>query len=177
MRRAAVAICSGAAVAAALATVDAGASAPTPTLTASRTLVTYGKSVTLSGHAGSAGKVTLEANPFPFRHGFHTIATAQVSSSGDYTFVARPSHANRYRVLVTHNRQTMRSPGISVYVEDRVLLLTCNLCTTANSAGSHTLTVNYVAETPPGKVGVRGPVYFYYGLVEGTQPSAEHRPG
>jgi hypothetical protein len=165
-------ICSSAAVAAALAAGTAGASGPAPTQTASRTLITYGKSVTLTGHVSGAGTVMLQANPFPFHGGFRTIATRHAGPGGDYSFEARPSHANRYRVVFLRGATVRRSAAMSVYVDDRVLALSCDLCMSANTSGPHTLTVHYEALAPPGKVAVRGPVYFYYGLLDGTSPPA-----
>lgn len=147
-----------------------GASATASKLQAAPTLVAYGKSVTLSGHVTPAARVVLEADAFPFTRGYRKIASKRASAAGDYSFGARPSHATHYRVLITHHGNTVMSAAISVYVDDRVLVLTCNLCNISNASGSHTLTVDYSAKAPPGDVGVRGPVYFYYGLVEGTSP-------
>jgi hypothetical protein len=157
------------AAAAAVATA-AGASATAPKLQASPTVIAYGKSVSLSGRATPAATVVLEAEPFPFTRGDPRIAAQRASAAGADHIGARPSHATHYRVLITHDGNSVMSAAISVYVDDRVLMLSCALCTISNASGSHTLTVDYSAKAPPGEVGVRGPVYFYYGLVEGTSP-------
>lgn len=152
---------------------SAAAGAQAPTLHPSLTLVEYGRPVTLSGHAPPGVTVVLEANRFPFRAGYHSVSSARANSAGDYSLSARPSHATRYRALVGGGAQRLRSAAVSVYVEDRVSVLSCSLCTGTNAPGSHTLMVKYSAQAPPGKIAVRGPVYFYYGLVDGSNPPSK----
>jgi hypothetical protein len=171
MTRSARALAIGPAVTAlaALVATSAGASA-TKTLQASHTLLPYGTPVTLGGHVAARAKVQLEADAFPFRNGYRLVGAKRAGADGSYTFTARPSHATHYRVRVTHAGKTKVSRAISVYVDERVEELLCNLCNVAYAPGAHTLTVQYSAEAPPGKVGVFGPVYFYYGQADGSSP-------
>jgi hypothetical protein len=152
------------------ATAGATSTGAAPKLEATPTLVAYGKPVTLSGRATPAAKVLLEAEVFPFTHSYRKLASKRVSAAGTYSFSARPSHATHYRVVVSHDGNIVTSAPISVYVDDRVLKLSCNLCSVGAAPGSHTLTVYYSGKAPPGDVAVRGPVYFYYGVVEGATP-------
>jgi hypothetical protein len=162
--------CAAAAAIVSAAAASAGASGTRPTLHSDRSLIQYGERVTLAGHAAAGARVTLQADPFPFRGEFRAISSARAGADGDYSLTARPSHATRYRVLGARGG---RSAPVSVYVDDRVERLSCNLCAGANSPGLHTLSLSYTAEAPPGRVAVRGPVYFYFGLVSGAAPPAK----
>jgi hypothetical protein len=130
--------------------------------------VTYSHSITLSGRetAGSR-RVELQSNPFPFTHGFHTIVEVATGRSGKYAFVVTPTHATRYRVRIGTRGAT--SPPLTVYVLDREVVNSCNLCTAFAGPGTHTLKVREVFSPPPGTIAVKSPGYFYYGQVNGTR--------
>jgi hypothetical protein len=141
-----------------------------PSLRASRSLVQYGKSVTLRGHAAPGALVALEWSPFPFRRGYGKLSTTHANLSGEFSFGVRPSHAVHYRAAFTAGGRTLKSAAISVYVNEKVLTLSCNLCTISDTPGPHTLTVQYSAQLPPGRFAASGPVYLYFGLLSGTTP-------
>jgi hypothetical protein len=165
-----------AAVAVAAVTAAGAAGASSPTLIASKHVaglptVTLGKSINLSGHESEAGSQSfaLQAATFPFTSGFHTVASG--TTTGSYSVAVKPTHATRYRVIVGGST----SPTVTVYVLDRTLSSSCNLCRPANSPGTHTLILKAKLQTPPGLVAVKGPVYFYYALNNSSvPPSAMH---
>ncbi len=64
--------------------------------------------------------------------------------------------------MVIANGPTSR--GLTVYVLDRRLSMSCNLCLNSNTFGSHTLVVTARFRRPPGPTGNKGPVYLYYTL-------------
>jgi len=61
------------------------------------------------------------------------------------------------------------SRALTVYVIWQTLSDTCNLCMGSNSPGTHTLIINGRFRAPPGPVAVSGPVYFYYGQINGSR--------
>lgn len=131
--------------------------------------VVYGSSVRLSGHENLAGSrtFTVQAEAWPFKSGFTTITSGK--TSGDYSVVVTPSHATRYRVLIANGPTT---PVVTVYVLDKRLNLSCNLCHNSNTPGSHTLTISGRFRRPPGPAGNQGPVYLYYALnASGVTPT------
>jgi hypothetical protein len=92
------------------------------------------------------------------------------SGSGKYAFVVTPTHATRYRVRIGTRGAT--SAVLTVYVIEKELVNSCNLCTTFAGPGRHSLKVREVLQPPPGPIGVKGPGYFYYAQVSGTRPPA-----
>lgn len=141
----------------------AASGASSPSLSASKHVaglpaITYGRSITLSGHESLAGSksYTLESNPWPFKGGFHAIAHGK--TTGSYSFRVKPSHATRYRIHVGGTT----SPVLTVYVLERPLRQHCNLCSFNNAPGTHELKVSAVVQAPPGPLAQHGPVYFYY---------------
>jgi len=148
------------------------ASSNPPTLIASQHVaglpaVVYTTSIVLSGRASlGATTVELQANPFPFKQGFHTIATAHTGSNGKYRFKVSPGHATRYQVRLGAGGPSSRV--LTVYVLEKTIADFCNLCTNSNGAGPHTLDVRHVLVAPPGPLAQKGPAYFYYQLVTGT---------
>jgi hypothetical protein len=149
----------------AVAGTSAAAGGPSATLSANKHMdglpaVVYGSSITLSGQVSLSGSSSyaVQAEAWPFTGGFTTITSGK--TTGSYSFVVSPSHATRYRV-VTANGPT--SPVLTVYVVDRELSFSCNLCNNSNGAGAHTLTVKERFRRPPGPV-APGHAYFYYAL-------------
>ena len=149
------------------ATVAAVAAGRAPTLSASShtaglPAVAYGESIRLSGHESHARRTTvlLQADPFPFGAGFRTVA--REPAHGDYAFTVTPRRAIQYRVVVK-GPGAATSRTLTVYVHARVVRASCNLCTNSNSSGAHRLVIK--AALTPGGV---GPVYFYYGQVNGS---------
>lgn len=150
--------------------VGSAGAASRPRLKASKHIaglaaVTYGGAMTLSGADALSGThpYTLQAEPWPFTGGFHTVANG--STSGSYSFSLRPSHATRYRISVGGQNSYV----LTVYVLERSVSQSCNLCNHGNVAnpknvpGTHTLIVKGSYVAPPGPRST-GPAYFYYGL-------------
>ena len=79
------------------------------TLNAFPPVVTWGGTVSLSGHVAGSGvagtTVALQEAPFPFAAGFAQVATARVNSSrGDFRFASRPlAIGTRYRAVTLTN--------------------------------------------------------------------------
>jgi hypothetical protein len=78
------------------------------TLNAFPAVVTWGGSVSLSGHvagSGAAGTaVALQEAPFPFAAGFAQVATARANTRGDFRFASRPlAIGTRYRAVTLTN--------------------------------------------------------------------------
>jgi hypothetical protein len=150
----------------------AGASSGVLTLHASLRHVIYGQGVALSGLDTVQGRgiahapISVQANVFPFKSGFHTMASGQTDASGRYRIKVRPSHATEYRVSSQGSPAT--SPTVTVYViaKDQG---SCNLCTIHNSPGTHTLIVGDLDQFPPGPIAAQGPEFFYYGQRNGSQ--------
>jgi hypothetical protein len=94
------------------------------TLGASPSVVTWGGTVSLSGHVAGAGvnglTVALEQAPFPFSAGFTQVATARVGSSGDFRFASRPlALATRFRA-VTLTTLSVTSPTVAAQLRAQV---------------------------------------------------------
>jgi hypothetical protein len=161
----------GTAVAVAILSTGAASGSSSPTLRASKHIaglpaVTFGKAITLSGHESLSGTKTyaLEANPWPFQGGFHVIAHGK--TTGSYSFMVKPSHATRYRMHVGGTTSSV----LTVYVVERYLHRSCNLCNLNNGPGTHRLKVSAVVQAPPGPLAQHGPVYFYYAQDRSTSP-------
>jgi hypothetical protein len=162
-----LALATGAAASvAAIAATSLAANLPTATLTANKHVaglpaVVFGSSITLSGSEplGGSRSYAVQAQTWPFTGGFATITSGK--TTGSYSFVVSPSHATRYRVVIANGPT---SPVLTVYVLDKRLSLTCNLCNKNNTPGAHTLIVKGRFQRPPGPRGNAGPVYFYYAL-------------
>ncbi len=156
----------------AAATSASGATTHAPTLNASARVaglpaVTYTHSIVLSGRATAGSRaVELQADPFPFKQGFRTVAERKTGRSGSYAFRVSPTHATRYRIRIGTGGATSRV--LTVYVLEKELVSSCNLCSAPAGPGRHTLKVRVVVEAPPGPIGVKGPGYFYYGQLNGT---------
>lgn len=154
----------GAGVVAAFVTlVGAASGTGTPTLSASQhaaglAAVEYGKSLKLSGHEALGGSkpFVLQAEAFPFKTGFKTVAHG--TTKGSYSVAVSPTHATRYRIMVGG----AASPTLTVYVLYRQKSLSCNLCHANNPPGTHTLVISETLQAPPGPIAVKGPEYLYY---------------
>jgi hypothetical protein len=92
---------------------------PTPTLNMnlSRTLITFGDTVTVSGQlagvaipAGGAN-ITLQENPFPFKS-FKQKATVKTDAGGGYFFVVQPGLYTQYRVRSNTNPAVTTAPQL-----------------------------------------------------------------
>lgn len=166
----AVAVATGvAAITAAVAGTSMAASGPSATLqagkyTAGYPAMPYGGSITLSGNENLVGSssFSLQAEAWPFTTGFQTIRSG--TTSGDYSFVVRPTHATRYRVVIANGPT---SPVLTVYVLDKELGFTCNLCNSSNKPGTDTLVVTERFREPPGPI-AHGRGFFYYALNQST---------
>jgi hypothetical protein len=155
-----------AAITAAAASTSIAADGPSATLQVNKRVaglpaVVYGSSIELSGHENLTGTRTfaVQAETWPFKSGFTTIRSG--TTSGDYSVVVTPSHATKYRVVIA-NGPTSRVR--TVYVLDKRLGMSCNLCRNTNTSGTHTLTVTARFRRPPGPTGDKGPVYLYYAV-------------
>ena len=78
------------------------------TLNAFPPVVTWGGTVSLSGHVAGSGvngtTVALQEAPFPFAAGFTQVATARVNARGDFRFASRPlAIGTRYRAVTLTN--------------------------------------------------------------------------
>jgi hypothetical protein len=133
-----------------------------PTLNSARPHIVYGTGVALSGRAPAGRRIVVQADPFPFTEGFHTIATTKASGSGRFHVAVRPTHATRYRAIL----QSVASRVITVYVTPRDTS-SCNICGSIRP-GTYTLVLEDVWQYPPGPIEASGPEYVYYGLDSGT---------
>jgi hypothetical protein len=146
------------------------ASSPTATLAANKHVdnlpaVTYGSSITLSGQETLSGShpYVVQAQAWPFTKAFTTITSG--TTTGSYSYVVTPDHATRYRVVVANGPT---SPVLTVYVLDRELSFSCNLCNSNNKPGTATLNVTERFRRPPGLIANTGPGEFYYALNSST---------
>ena len=151
---------------AAVAGTSLAATDPSATLVANNHVagfpaVTYGSSIRLSGHETLSGSrsFSLQAQTWPFKTTYTTIRSG--TTSGDYSFLVSPSHATRYRVVIAGGPTTS---VLTVYVLDKRLSMSCNLCQNTNTPGTHTLIVSGRFRIPPGPTGNKGPVYLYYAV-------------
>jgi hypothetical protein len=155
-----------AAITAAVTGTSLAATGPRATLAANThvagfSAVVYGSSIRLSGHETLTGSrsYSLQAQTWPFKTSFTTIRSGK--TKGDYSFTVSPSHATRYRVLIANGP---KSRVLTVYVLDKRLSISCNLCHQGNNSGTQTLTVSARFSRPPGPSGDNGPAYLYYAL-------------
>jgi hypothetical protein len=101
---------------------------PTPTLNMalSRTLVTWGDSITISGQIAGVAipangiTLTLQESVFPYR-GFKNKATVQTNALGAYSFVVQPGIYEQYRVRSSTNPAVTTAPQL-VKVRHKVTL-------------------------------------------------------
>ncbi|MHB8656355.1 MAG: hypothetical protein ACYC91_00135 [Solirubrobacteraceae bacterium] len=83
--------------------------------------ITYGGATTiagqLSGPRSAGGKVTLEANPYPYTSGFTpTGATTTTNATGTYSFVVTPPVSTRYLVTLKNPSLTSQQTAVTVRV-------------------------------------------------------------
>jgi len=89
-------------------------------IAASRSILTFGKSVTFTGQvAGSPNeKVTLEESPFPYTDPFKPAAQGTTDAAANYSFTVSPALNTRYHV--TAKKPTETSPDVTVLVRTKV---------------------------------------------------------
>lgn len=93
-------------------------------ISASRTVLTYGRSTRISGRVkgqdNANRQVTLEQNPHPYTGGFQPTGLGTTSDAeGDYAFVVSPAENTRYRVRVNTSPPSTSSE-VAVTVRVRV---------------------------------------------------------
>src|SRR5215212_2927849 len=91
------------------------------TITASKSQVTFSKSVVIAGQLKTAPvaaqQVELEATEFPFNN-FNKVATATTDASGNYSFTVTPNKSTRYRVVtVTKPKTTSSEAQVNVAIK------------------------------------------------------------
>jgi hypothetical protein len=95
----------------------------TVTISASPSLVTFGRYVTVSGtlsDARSGVSVRLQEQPYPYTGGFHDVGGAATTGpGGTYSFTVTPSQSTHYRVQAKAS-PTATSPEAAVAVRWRV---------------------------------------------------------
>jgi hypothetical protein len=96
-------------------------------LGASRSTVSFGRPVTLSGAvAGSRNAgvtVTLEENPAPYTGGFKSTGlSATTDASGNYSMIVSPSKSTHYRVSAKVGKKPTTSAEVAVRVRVKVTL-------------------------------------------------------
>jgi len=93
---------------------------PAISITASRTVLTFGKPVTFTGQvAGSPGaQVTLEQSPFPYTDPFKPAAQGTADAAASYTLTATPALNTRYHV--TARKPAATSADVTVRVRTKV---------------------------------------------------------
>lgn len=102
--------------------------APALTITAKPTLLTYGRTATISGRLTGRNHgnrpVGLQRNPWPFRAFVDTRRVTRTASNGSYAFSVRPARHTRYRTVTpqpaTVYDTLLRSPEVLVLVRLRV---------------------------------------------------------
>jgi hypothetical protein len=102
--------------------------APALTITAKPTLITYGRTATISGRLTGPNHgnrpVGLLRNPWPFRAFVNTRRVTRTASNGSYTFTVRPTRHTRYRTVTpqpaTIYDTLLRSPEVLILVRLRV---------------------------------------------------------
>lgn len=114
-------------------TAAAGAAAPPPntapntvTITATPSLLTFGRATTIAGQVTgpqNAGvEVTLEENPYPYTGGFKSTGrTATTNPGGAYSIVVNPTVNTHYRVSAK-TKPPVTSPEVAVTVRVKVTL-------------------------------------------------------
>jgi len=89
-------------------------------ITASRTVLTFGKPVTFTGQvAGSPGEqVTLEQSPFPYTDPFKSAAQGATDVAANYSLSVSPAQNTRYHV--TAKKPAATSADVTVLVRTKV---------------------------------------------------------
>jgi hypothetical protein len=151
-----------------------GSSPPTLNVRARPHVVEGGRMTTISGRLRGGGvggaRVVLEVRAFPFATGFVPILTSRTHRYGRFTFTRRPARAARYRVVVRH-RPAVRSRGVQVFAEPRIVKRRCNLCGVATARpGRHTLRYRFDLHYPAAAYRTESPkrVFFYFGQRNGS---------
>jgi hypothetical protein len=153
----------------AVAPASTAAASPKLSIKAGSKLIPYTGAVTLSGRLSSERRgvrVVLRADRFPF-HGSRAVASATTGEDGSYRFKRKPTLGTRYRVVLRRN-PAIGSQQVTVYVASLGRFVSCDYCgESPKSPGEHTfrLTLDVVS---PRRIEV-GPVYFYWGQVNGKQ--------
>ena len=90
------------------------------TISASRTVITFGKPVTLTGQlAGSPGEqVTLEQSPFPYTDPFKPAAQGATDAAANYALTVSPTLNTRYHA--TAKKPAATSADVTVRVRTKV---------------------------------------------------------
>ena len=90
------------------------------TITASRTLLTFGKTVTFTGQvAGGPGEqVALEQSPFPYTDPFKPAAQGTTDAAANYSLTVSPALNTRYHL--TAKKPAATSADITVLVRTKV---------------------------------------------------------
>lgn len=90
------------------------------TISASRTVVTFGKPVTFTGRlVGSPGEqVTLEQSPFPYTDPFKPAAQGATDAAANYALTVSPALNTRYHV--TAKKRAATSADVTVRVRTKV---------------------------------------------------------
>jgi hypothetical protein len=102
--------------------------APALTIAAKPTLITYGRTSTISGRLTGRNHgnrpVGLQRNPWPFRAFVDARRVTRTASNGSYTFTVKPTRHTRYRTVTpqpaTIYDTLLRSPEVLVLVRLRV---------------------------------------------------------
>lgn len=100
---------------------------PALTIAAKPTLITFGRSATVSGRLTGSNHgnrpVGLQRNPWPFR-AFVNARVTRTASNGSYSFTVRPARHTRYRTVTpqpaTIYDTLLRSPEVLILVRLRV---------------------------------------------------------
>jgi hypothetical protein len=101
-------------------TTTAGGPAPAITISATPTVVRFGRLVTIGGQAAGSpnAKVTLEQSPFPYTDPFKNAADGTTDSAANYAFQVTPALNTRYHVSVKNDT----SADVTVGVRPKVRL-------------------------------------------------------
>lgn len=102
--------------------------APALTIAAKPTLITYGRTATISGRLTGSNHgnrpVGLRRNPWPFRAFVDARRVTRTAPNGSYSFTVRPTRHTRYRTVspqpVTIYDTLLRSPEVLILVRLRV---------------------------------------------------------
>jgi hypothetical protein len=98
----------------------------TVTIAATPTLLTFGRTVTVTGQVSGPDNanvdVTLEENPFPFTAGFKaTPVSTKTNATGAYSVVVTPGANTRYRATAK-TKPPVTSPEVAITVRAKVTL-------------------------------------------------------
>ena len=102
--------------------------APALSLTAKPTVITYGRTATLSGRLTGSNHgnrpVGLQRNPWPFRAFVDARKVTRTASNGSYSFTVNPARHTRYRTVTpqpaTIYDTLLKSPEVLILVRLRV---------------------------------------------------------